>query len=90
MSIAIVEIERKALAMPAVQRVRLAEKLVASVDSFATPEIESAWRSEIVRRVEDIESGKVPGIPADEVMTTARKAVHEARRVSSARRKGTR
>jgi putative addiction module component (TIGR02574 family) len=90
MSTAVLDIEKKALAMPAVQRVRLAEKLVASVDTFATPEIESAWHREIERRVKDIESGKEPAITAAEALAAARKAVHESRCLSSARRKRTR
>ena len=31
------------------------------------PEIQAAWRSEIDRRVEEIQSGKVQGIPGEEV-----------------------
>ena len=90
MSAATLEIEKKAMAMPAAERVRLAEKLVASVDSYATPAIAAAWAAEIGRRVKDIESGSEPGVSAEDVMATARLAVHEARRLSSARRKRTR
>lgn len=31
------------------------------------PDIEAAWKSEIERRVEEIQSGKVQGIPGEEV-----------------------
>ena len=41
---------------------RLTEDLHAS-----EPEIEVAWKTEIDRRVAEIESGKVKGVPAEEV-----------------------
>jgi putative addiction module component (TIGR02574 family) len=41
---------------------RLTEDLHASV-----PDVEAAWRTEIDRRVEDIQSGKVQGISGEEV-----------------------
>jgi putative addiction module component (TIGR02574 family) len=37
------------------------------------PEIEAAWKSEIDRRIEEIQSGKVKGIPAKEVSARIRK-----------------
>lgn len=39
------------------------------------PEIEAAWRTEIARRVEDSQSGKVQGIPGEEVSARVRKIV---------------
>jgi putative addiction module component (TIGR02574 family) len=41
---------------------RLTEDLHAS-----TPDVEAAWRTEIDRRVEEIQSGKVRGISGEEV-----------------------
>ena len=38
-------------------------------------EIEVAWQSEIARRIEEIQSGKVRGIPGDEVSARVRKIV---------------
>ena len=37
------------------------------------PEIEAAWKAEIDRRVEEIQTGKVQGIPAEEVFEKARR-----------------
>lgn len=37
------------------------------------PEIEAAWKTEIDRRIEEIQSGKVNGIPAEEVSARIRK-----------------
>jgi putative addiction module component (TIGR02574 family) len=39
------------------------------------PEIEAAWQSEIARRIEEIRSGKVQGIPGKEVSARVRKIV---------------
>jgi putative addiction module component (TIGR02574 family) len=39
------------------------------------PEIEAAWKTEIDRRVEEIQSGKVQGIPGEEVSARIRKIV---------------
>ena len=41
---------------------RLTEDLHASA-----PEIEAAWKTEVNRRIAEIESGNVKGIPAEEV-----------------------
>ena len=36
-------------------------------------EIEAAWKNEIDRRIEEIEAGKVEGIPVDESLARIRK-----------------
>ena len=82
-------IEEKVLNWPAARRIKLAEKLMASVEDFATPEIEAAWNTEIESRVTEIRSGRAEGIPAEKVMKQARKKLHEARRLSPAGRRRT-
>ncbi len=47
---------------------RLTEDLHAS-----SPEIETAWKTEIDRRIEEIESGKVKGVSPDEVAARIQK-----------------
>jgi putative addiction module component (TIGR02574 family) len=37
------------------------------------PETETAWKTEIDRRIEEIQSGKIKGIPAEEVSARIRK-----------------
>lgn len=37
------------------------------------PETESAWKTEISRRIEEIQTGKVKGIPPEEVSARIRK-----------------
>ena len=47
---------------------RLTDDLLAS-----DPEIEAAWKTEIDRRIAEIESGKVKGVPAEEVSARIQK-----------------
>jgi putative addiction module component (TIGR02574 family) len=49
---------------------RLAEELHA-----CQPEIEAAWQTEIARRVEEIQAGKIPGVPGEEVSARVGKIV---------------
>jgi putative addiction module component (TIGR02574 family) len=39
------------------------------------PEIEAAWKAEIDRRIEEIQSGKVKGIPGEKVLARIRKTL---------------
>lgn len=80
-------LEKNALKLPPATRVRLAEKILESVDDYASPAIASSWQKEIGRRVKQIESGEVEGVPAEEVFAEARRKLHEARRLPSVRRK---
>ena len=59
------QIEAEARRLPRDERARLAEALISSLDEEA--EVEEAWAVEIRRRVEELRSGAVEGIPADEV-----------------------
>ncbi len=79
-------IERRVLGWPARQKVALAEKLLASVDDFVSPDIAQAWELEIGRRTREIEAGEAVGLPAEEVLTQARNTLRETRRLSQARR----
>jgi len=71
----------EAMALPIEERGHLAEELY---DSTLTDE-ERALEEEWERRAEELISGKVKGIPADEVIEEARAALRNARRVSSTR-----
>ena len=80
-------LEKQALALPAASRVRLVEKILASITDFTTPAITRLWEAELEGRVKEIREGKAEGISAEKVSATARRKVNEARRLSSARRK---
>lgn len=51
----------------------LFERLLASRYRLPDPAIDTAWAKEIETRVADIESGREPGIPGEEVMARVRK-----------------
>ena len=79
-------LEKEALELPPRSRVRLAERIIESINDYVTPELETAWDDEIERRVKEIQSGAEKGIPAEDVMKEARRALNETRRLPSARR----
>jgi putative addiction module component (TIGR02574 family) len=66
-------IEAQALKLTAEERVRLADRLIASL--FEDKEIEEAWSVEVERRVKEIESGRAKLVPAAEAIARARAAV---------------
>ena len=70
MSTSIEELEAKVLNLPAIDRSRLLDKLLASLDQ--DPSIEEAWKKEAKRRDEDIESGAVVADSGDAVMARLR------------------
>ena len=80
-------LEKEVLELPPRSRVRLAEKIMAGIDDYATPELERAWDDEIERRVKEIESGAETGIPAEDVMKESRRELNETRRLPTTRRK---
>lgn len=80
-------LEKEILDLPPRSRVRLAEKIIESVDNYSDPGLVAAWNNEIKQRVKEIKSGAEKGIPASEVMRDARRVLNETRRLSSARRK---
>lgn len=53
----------------------LLERLLASTCRLPDPALDAAWAEEIQRRVDDIESGREPGVPGEEVMARVRKIV---------------
>lgn len=69
------EILEEARALPYDERVELIEQLIADSAKDIDPEIEKAWGDEAMRRIKEIEEGKVQGIPAEQVMAEVRKIV---------------
>ena len=53
----------------------LIDQLLAECFARPDPEIDDVWRTETRRRISEIRSGKVIGIPGDEVMAEVRKIV---------------
>lgn len=61
------DIFRVALALPESERAELIEALLESLDSEVEAGVEAAWRLEIERRAEELDSGAVQSIPWDVV-----------------------
>ena len=57
------QLEAEVLNLPATERSRLLDKLLASLD--VNRSVEDAWMAEARRRDDEIESGIVPAIPGD-------------------------
>lgn len=66
----------EALLLPAAHRVKLAEKLVESIETDIDPSVEKAHIQEIQRRRVEVSSGVVKLLPGEEVMAQARDLIH--------------
>ena len=64
------ELEAAALKLSSHERARLAEVLIASLDE--EDEIERAWAAEAERRYEELRTGAVHAVPAEEVIARIR------------------
>jgi putative addiction module component (TIGR02574 family) len=64
-------LEAQLLSLPAADRARLAEILLASLEeteqATSAAEVEAEWITEGERRLAELRAGTVAGIPADEV-----------------------
>ncbi len=69
------EILEEARALPYGERTELIEQLIADSAKDLDPAIEKAWGDEALRRIKEIEEGKVQGIPVEQVMAEVRKIV---------------
>jgi putative addiction module component (TIGR02574 family) len=65
-------IEHEALHLPALDRAKLAHKLLLSLDDMSEPEVEEAWLDEAERRAAEIDQGLVQLISAEEVSRKTR------------------
>lgn len=66
------KIEREAKELSREDRERLATDLMAGLEREPLPEIDQAWIDEAERRYDELISGRVKGIPADEAMREIR------------------
>ena len=64
------QIEQELLKLPAADRARLAERLIASLDEDT--EIEAAWVAEVRRRDDELKSGSVESIPLEDALASIR------------------
>jgi len=69
------EIEAQALSLSRRARARLAQRLISSLDPKVDADVEKVWLQEAERRLAELKSGKVTGIPAEKVIRKARAAL---------------
>jgi putative addiction module component (TIGR02574 family) len=66
------ELESEALKLSRRERARLAQQLIRSLDDEVDADAEKLWLQEAERRLGELKSRKVAGIPAEKVVRKAR------------------
>jgi putative addiction module component (TIGR02574 family) len=61
-----IEILKKALNLPVADRAELAGSLIESLDETEDAAVEAAWEIEVVRRMQEFDSGKVKPVSLEE------------------------
>ena len=69
------QIVKEARQLPYGERAELIERLIADTAKDIDPKIEQAWGDEVMRRLKEIEDGKVKLIPGDQVAAKMRKII---------------
>jgi putative addiction module component (TIGR02574 family) len=70
------EMLQKALALPENERAELAGNLISSLDATVDQDVDAAWQQEVVRRLHEVQSGKVATIPWERVQQKGRTLLH--------------
>lgn len=66
------ELAAEAMQLPIAARISLADKLVESLES---EEIDRLWAAEAIRRRDEVRSGQVEAVPAEQVLDEVRRLV---------------
>ena len=66
------ELESKVLKLSRGERARPAQRLISSLDQEVDAHVETLWLQEAERRLGELKSGKVAGVPAEKVIRKAR------------------
>jgi putative addiction module component (TIGR02574 family) len=69
------QITEEAIKLPPASRALLADKLVQSLDSEDSDEIQRLWSVEAIRRRDEIRSGQVQPVPGEQVIEEVRRLV---------------
>ncbi len=62
----------QALSLPSEDRIYLVDKLLESLNSSGTEEIDRLWAEEVEHRIDDLDSGLVKAIPGEQVFSEIR------------------
>jgi putative addiction module component (TIGR02574 family) len=82
MPITLDEIVEETRKLPAEVVAELVDRIMVARHGGIEPSVAAAWKTEIDRRIEEIQSGKVKGIPAGEVSARIRKLLARLSRTS--------
>lgn len=74
------KVREEALKLDPEDRRDLAYELLGSLDDACPEELDEAWRATILRRVEELRSGKVQAIPLDEAVADLRERLRSRRK----------
>ena len=66
------QVAADAMKLPVRDRVRLAQQLVSTIDEDPETDVEELWFAEAKRRLQELHTGKVKGIDANEAFRMAR------------------
>lgn len=69
------EIAAQAMKLPLRDRVRLAQRLVSSVEDQTETDVDTLWAAEAERRLEELRTGKAQGVEAGEAFRKAQQAL---------------
>ena len=61
--------------LPREQVAELVDHLTLSLHQAMEPAVETAWKTEVAKRVQEIQSGQVQGIPGEEMSARIRQIV---------------
>ena len=75
MSLTLDQIVEETRQLPRAQVAELVDRLTFELHDGPDAETDAAWAEEVERRLAEIRSGQVQGIPGEEVMARARKLV---------------
>lgn len=73
MSSLLAELSERARQLPPEERAQLAEGLLESLQEWTSPEVEAAWDTEILKRIDEYERGDATLSPAADVFAEARR-----------------
>lgn len=73
MAISAEDLYKKALDLDERERAALVARLIDSLDTKVEKGVEAAWLAEVERRMEELDSGKVQGIPWNELRSRLHK-----------------
>ncbi|MDQ2917914.1 MAG: addiction module protein [Casimicrobiaceae bacterium] len=73
MSTVLAELKQKAAQLSENERAELALQLIESLDGESETGVNEAWKSEVARRIGQIDRGEVQLIPGDEVFARLRR-----------------